>query len=244
MERLVNLLRDSKSAVAFTGAGVSTLSGIADFRGKNGLYTRKDIDAEKLFDIGYFHRDPSYYYMKSKDFIYNLEEKTPSIVHTELARLEEKGILKAVITQNIDLLHEKAGSKRIVEVHGSPLVHRCLSCGKTWDFEEIAGMVRRDVVPSCDACGGLVKPDITFFGEALPAAAVEEAIELSERADVMLVLGSSLTVQPAASFPVYALRNGGKLVIVNNMDTPLDYQAELTYSDLLEVFSYLHEHLN
>ncbi len=244
MERLVKLLRDSKSAVAFTGAGVSTLSGIADFRGKNGLYTRKDIDAGKLFDIGYFHRDPSYYYMKSKDFIYNLEEKTPSIVHTELARLEEKGILKAVITQNIDLLHQKAGSKRVVEVHGSPLVHRCLSCGKTRDFEEIAEMVQRDVVPSCDACGGKVKPDITFFGEALPAAAVEEAIELSERADVMLVLGSSLTVQPAASFPVYALRNGGKLVIVNNMDTPLDYQAELTYSDLLEVFTYLHEHLN
>lgn len=244
MERLVKLLRDSKSAVAFTGAGVSTLSGIADFRGKNGLYTRRDIDAGKLFDIGYFHRDPSYYYMKSKDFIYNLEEKTPSIVHTELARLEEMGILKAVITQNIDLLHEKAGSKRIVEVHGSPLTHRCLSCGKSWDFEEIAEMVRRDIVPSCDACGGLVKPDITFFGEALPAAAVEEAIELSEQADVMLVLGSSLTVQPAASFPVYSLQNGGKLVVVNNMDTPLDDRAELTYSDLLEVFSYLHGHLN
>ena len=244
MERLVHLLQNSTSAVAFTGAGVSTLSGIADFRGKNGLYTRKDIDAGKLFDVGYFHRDPSYYYMKSKDFIYNLEEKTPSLVHTELARMEAMGIVKAVITQNIDLLHQKAGSKRVIEVHGSPLVHRCLSCGKTWNFDEIAETVQRDVVPSCDACGGVVKPDITFFGEALPADAVEEAIELSEQADVMLVLGSSLTVQPAASFPVYALRNGGKLVIVNNMDTPLDGRAELTYSDLLEVFSFIHEHLH
>lgn len=243
MEHLIKLLKEAKSAVAFTGAGVSTLSGISDFRGKNGLYNRRDIDAGKLFDIGYFHRDPSYYYLKSKNFIYNLEAKTPSIVHTELARLEELGIVKAVITQNIDLLHQKGGSKRIIEVHGSPIVHHCLSCGKSWGYEEIASMVQQDIVPTCDVCGGKVKPDITFFGEALPGRAVEEAVELAEKADVMLVLGSSLTVQPAASFPVYTLRNGGKLVIVNDMDTPLDSSAELLFKDLKEVFTYIHENL-
>lgn len=243
MKRLVHLLKESKYCVAFTGAGVSTLSGIADFRGKNGLYTRIDIDAGKLFDVGYFHRDPSYYYTKSKNFIYNLEQKTPSIVHTELARLEEMGILKAVITQNIDLLHQKAGSKRVIEVHGSPVVHSCLSCGKNWGFEAIAEMVQKDVLPTCDDCGGKIKPEITFFGEALPAQAVEDAVDAAEKADCMLVLGSSLTVQPAASFPVYTLRNGGKVVIVNDMETPLDSSAEQRYDDLREVFSYLKKNL-
>lgn len=243
MEKLIALLKESRSCVAFTGAGVSTLSGISDFRGQNGLYTRTDIDANKLFDINHFRSDPSYYYLKAKDFIYNLEEKTPNIVHTELARLEKKGIVKAVITQNIDLLHQKGGSERVVEVHGSPIVHRCLSCGKTWSFDEIAAMVQKDIVPSCDECGGTVKPEITFFGEALPFRAVEEAVQLSEQADLMLVLGSSLTVQPAASFPVYTLRSGGKLVIVNNMETPLDDQAELLFSDLKEVFTYIRDHL-
>jgi NAD-dependent deacetylase len=241
MDQLINLLKQSRFCVAFTGAGASTLSGISDFRGENGLYTRTDIDANKIFDINYFRRDPSYYYSKTKDFIYNLEEKEPSIVHTELARLEKKGIVKAVITQNIDLLHQKGGSERVVEVHGSPLVHRCLSCGKTWSFDEIAAIVQKDIIPSCDECGGTIKPDITFFGEALPFRAVEEAVQLSEQADLMLVLGSSLTVQPAASFPVYTLRSGGKLVIVNNMETPLDDQAELCFSDLNEVFTYIRD---
>jgi NAD-dependent deacetylase len=244
MEELAEKIRQSSRCVAFTGAGVSTLAGIADFRGEKGLYRREDIDADRIFDIGYFKRDPSYYYLKSKDFIYGLEHKTPAVVHTELARLEEAGYIKAVITQNIDLLHQKAGSKHVVEVHGSPMVHRCLSCGKTWDFSEIAAMVQEDRVPACDACGGIVKPDITFFGEQLPAGALEEAFSLASSADLMLVLGSTLLVQPAASIPMYTVRNSGSLVIVNNMETPLDEYADLRYSDLEEVFIYLKEHLD
>ena len=243
MEHLCTLIKESSFCVAFTGAGVSTLSGIADFRGRKGLYRRKDIDADRIFEITYFKRDPAYYYLKSKDFIYNLSEKTPSIVHTELARMEELGYVKAVITQNIDLLHQKAGSKRVIEVHGTPEVHRCLSCGKTWSFEEIARTVQQDIVPFCDECGGIIKPDITFFGESLPPDAVEEAVELSTRADLMLVLGSSLVVQPAASFPIYTLQNGGKIVIVNYMETPLDGSAELICDDLEEVFTRLSEKL-
>jgi NAD-dependent deacetylase len=148
-----------------------------------------------------------------------------------------------VITQNIDLLHQKAGSKHVVEVHGSPRIHHCLKCGKSWTFQEIAEMVQQDIVPSCDSCGGVVKPDITFFGESLPPEAVDEAVNLASQADLMIVLGSSLVVQPAASFPMYTLRGGGKLVIVNNMETPLDSYADLTFTDLKEVFTYLHEHM-
>jgi len=243
MERLVELIKKSSSSIAFTGAGVSTLAGIMDFRGEKGLYKREDIDADRIFDLNAFMRDPSYYYSKTKDFIYGLENKIPAIVHTELARLEKAGYIKAVITQNIDLLHQKAGSKHVVEVHGSPMVHRCLSCGKTWDFKTIAAMVRSDRVPSCDDCGGIVKPDITFFGEQMPVAALKEAFDLASAADLILVLGSTLLVQPAASIPLYTLRNNGSVVIINNMETPLDQYAELRYDDLETVFSYLSEHL-
>ena len=131
---LTELLKNAKHAVVLTGAGISTLSGIPDFRGVGGLYQRKDIDAGKLFDIDYFRRDPSYYYKHSKDFLYNLDEKEPNVVHTALARLEEKGIIHAVITQNIDLLHQKAGSRKVLELHGSPKEHYCMKCGKSQCF--------------------------------------------------------------------------------------------------------------
>ena len=169
---LTELLEQAKHAVVLTGAGISTLSGIPDFRGAGGLYTRKDIDANKLFDLDYFMRDQRYYYEHSRDFLYNLDEKEPNIVHRTLARLEEKGIIHAVITQNIDLLHQKAGSHRVLELHGSPLFHHCLRCGKSWTFEEIAPRVRAGEVPVCDKCGGIVKPDIVFFGEGLPEYAL------------------------------------------------------------------------
>ena len=123
MKRFIELLRRSASPVVFTGAGISTLSGIRDFRGADGLYN--DPDADRIFDIGAFREDPSFYYTKTRDFIYNLEDKEPNIVHTELARWESRGWISAVITQNIDLLHQKAGSRRVIEIHGSPRVHRC-----------------------------------------------------------------------------------------------------------------------
>lgn len=239
MEKLVNALKKSEYCVVFTGAGVSTLSGIRDFRGKNGIY--KEEDAEKIFDIGYFRNNPNFYYQKSRDLIYNLDEKNPSIVHTELARLEKKGIVKTVITQNIDLLHQKGGSKNLIEVHGSPSVHRCVSCGWKMEYDEVCRIVGTGTYPVCRECGDDIKPDVVFFGEMLPEDAVEKAIEESAKADLMLVLGSTLVVQPAASFPVYTVRNGGKLVIVNNMETPLDSHAYLRYQDLTDVFTFISE---
>ena len=230
MNELLDAIEKSANLTAFTGAGVSTFSGIRDFRGKNGLYN--DEDADKIFDLNYFMRDPSFYYSKTKDFIYNIEEKNPGPVHKMLAGLESEHRIKTVITQNIDLLHQKAGSLDVIEVHGSPSTHRCLGCGKQFDFREIANLVQQDIVPSCPDCGGIIKPDITFFGEALPAHAIERAFDVAAESDLMLVLGSSLVVQPAASIPLQTVRSGGRIVIVNDMPTPLDDYAWKIFPDL------------
>ena len=238
IKKLLGLIQKAKHMVALTGAGVSTLSGIRDFRGKNGLYN--EMDAEKIFSIEYFEKDPSFYYKNAALFIYNVDEKQASIVHNVLGELENRGFLKALITQNIDLLHQKGGSKNVIEIHGSPKIHYCLRCpGIRVDFEEAAAAVREGKMPLCHKCGNALKPAITFFGESLPAQALKDAVTESQQADLMLVLGTSLTVHPAASMPNYTLRNGGKIVIVNNMPTPLDNMAEMRFDDLGEVFEEL-----
>ncbi|GHV80655.1 NAD-dependent protein deacetylase [Spirochaetia bacterium] len=257
--RLFERISAAKYFVTLTGAGVSTLSGIRDFRGKNGLYN--DQDAEKIFDIDYFHRDPSFYYKASADFIYNVNERSPSIVHKTLAALEQKGFLKSLITQNIDLLHQKGGSKRVIEIHGSPSVHYCLNCsnhsrveqlaaagpgvalpenaGDLMGYDEAAALVKAGELPHCKKCGHVLKPAITFFGEALPARALQAAESDASKADLMLVLGTTLTVYPAAAVPQITQRNGGDLVIVNNMETPMDDYAVMKFDDLAEVFEAL-----
>jgi len=232
--------------VALTGAGISTLSGIRDFRGKNGLYNDpKNLpDAEKMFNIDYFVQDPSLFYAKAGSFIYNIDEKEPSVVHTVLGELEQRGILKAVITQNIDMLHQKGGSKRVIEVHGSAQTHYCLRCaGVRMGFAEAAAIVREGKMPLCPKCGKVLKPAITFFGEALPVDALQQATHESQDADLMLVLGTSLTVHPAAGLPNYTLRSGGDIIIVNDMPTPLDRYALMRFDDLASVFEGLEKRL-
>jgi len=241
LESLKSLIEQSRYCVTFTGAGVSTLSGIRDFRGKNGLY--QDVNAEKIFDIEVFDEDPSFYYSTTRDFIYNLDEKEPSVVHRVLAALEKKGALKAVITQNIDLLHQKAGSQKVIEIHGTPQIHRCRACGWTMSFDEAAKIVRAGGIPRCAKCGDILKPEITFFGENLPMQALREARAEATAADLMLVLGSSLLVYPAASLPQYTLEHGGQIVIVNNMPTHLDSRAILCFDELADVFEYLEAQL-
>ncbi len=236
MERLVEMIRGSQCAAAFTGAGVSTLCGIPDFRGPQGLYRLPG--AERMFDIDCFRADPSLYYRGSRELVYGTRDIRPGPVHHALARLEGAGLLGGVITQNIDMLHQKAGSTVVFEVHGSGATHRCIGCGRTRTFDEICAMLESapddGFVPTCDGCGGAYKPDITFFGEPLPRDALEGAVDLAERVDLMLVLGSSLTVQPAASIPLETVRNGGRLVIVNAQPTPLDRLAVLKFADLSE----------
>lgn len=238
IESLAEMIKGAAHCVVFSGAGVSTLSGIRDFRGKNGLYTTS-ADTEKMFDIDVFYRDPSVYYSLAKDFVYNLEEKQPCVVHTVLARLEELGYVKAVITQNIDLLHQKAGSKNVIEVHGSPSIHYCPKCGTKRGFDEVAAVVRSGDIPRCPSCGVALKPAITFFGESLPPDALRAAEREASSADVLLVLGSSLVVYPAAALPDLTLRAGGRVVIVNNQPTRVDAYACLRFDDLGSVFDAL-----
>jgi len=237
INNLWELINASKHCIAFTGAGVSTLSGIRDFRGKNGLYTT--VDASRMFDIDLFFQDPSVYYRMAKDFIYNLNEKEPSVVHRVLAALERQNLIQAVITQNIDLLHEKAGSKNVIELHGSPAVHFCPSCGYKTDFESVTRIVQSGELPLCPECKRVLKPEIVFFGENLPKDAFKRATHEAENTDLMLVLGSSLVVYPAASIPSITFRSGGKLVIVNDQPTDMDRHACMHFIDLGKTFDTL-----
>ena len=221
MEKLIEALKTSPCTVAMTGAGVSTLCGIPDFRGPQGLY--KQPDAERIFDIDWFDRDPSIYYRGARELVYGLRQFQPGPVHLALKHLEDMGKLAGIVTQNIDMLHQKAGSS---------VYHHCRRCGDEKTFEEICAMLDAGAeVPRC-ACGGPYKPDITFFGEMLPEKAFAAAQELAIRAKVMLVLGTSLTVFPAAGLPRLTLQAGGKVFIVNGQATALDDYAVARYDDL------------
>ena len=231
MEKLVEALRGASRAGCLTGAGVSTLCGIPDFRGPQGLYRQKD--AERIFDIDWFDRDPSIYYRGCAELVYGLDRFSPGPVHKALRHLEELGILRGIATQNIDMLHQKAGSTNVYEVHGSPILHHCRSCGAERTFDEVLAMLRAEPgkVPRC-ACGGAFKPDITFFGEALPEEAFTAAQSLAAGSDVFLVLGTSLTVFPAAGLPRLALQGGAKVFVVNAQPTSLDPYAAGVFRDL------------
>ncbi len=237
MPELLDRIRKAKRCVALTGAGVSTLSGIPDFRGPQGLYRQSGIDPDRIFDLRAFMRDPSYFYAHAGKLFYPATPPRPSAVHLALARLEAEGLLRAVITQNIDCLHQAAGSRRVLELHGSPQRHACLDCGATYAFADIASRVQGGVIPRCDACGGVIKPGIVFFGEMLPEDTLAEAEAEAASADLMLALGTSLTVYPAAALPEVTLRAGGDLIIVNAAPTHLDESAILLGRDLLAAFA-------
>jgi len=230
LDAIIAKILSAKRLGVLTGAGVSTLCGIPDFRGPQGLY--RQPDAERIFDIDWFDRDPSIYYNGCRELVYGLEAYEPGPVHLALKKLEDMGILAGIATQNIDMLHQKAGSSNVYEVHGSPLVHHCRSCGRRRSFEEICAMLKGGAsVARCD-CGGVYKPDITFFGESLPEAAFAAAQELAIKADVFLVLGTSLTVLPAGRLPCLTLQAGGEIIVVNAQETSLDGAAYGCFDDL------------
>ncbi len=240
MSELAKLMEDAGSVAVFSGAGVSTLCGIPDFRGPQGIY--QHVDPDRIFGLDQFRCDPGYYYEHARDFIYTFQDRQPGIVHTVCADLESTGLIRGVITQNIDMLHQKAGSRNVVEIHGSPEMHTCLQCGRQTAFSVVAPVVQAGALPRCDACGAVVKPDITFFGEMLPVGALEEAFALAASVDLLLILGSSLVVQPAASVPLATLENGGCLAIVNLGATPLDSHATGCWDDLETEFLALARH--
>ncbi len=239
---LYDLLCSSPSTVVFTGAGVSTASGIRDFRGPNGIYRDKlgKYTVEELFGIELFDQDPTLFYQWAKGFVYDLHAFKPNIVHHVLAKLEERGLVQSIITQNIDRLHTLAGSRSVYELHGSAQWHTCRSCQHRLAYEEVLPLVHAATdYPRCPRCGGVLKPDITFYGEALPEEAFQKSLEACQNADLCLVLGSSLTVTPAAYLPREAYNFGARLVIVNGTPTPLDRCALLRFNDLVATFTEL-----
>lgn len=240
-KRLVELMDESRFMTVFTGAGVSTLSGIPDFRGKHGVYTDpwNGMDVEDIISLDFFAKRPEVFYAWAKDVWYHLEDYEPNVVHRTLASLERRGILKSLYTQNIDMLHQRAGSRNVYEVHGSPEHHHCTRCHAVFDYAYVAPIVRAGRVPICPKCGGVIKPDIVFYGESLDENVLSSAFMDFSRTDLCLVLGSSLVVQPAASFPVIARSNGAKVVIVNAQPTDQDRFATLHFDDLGQTFDAL-----
>lgn len=219
---LAQLISEAQPCVVLTGAGVSTESGIPDFRSASGLWA--EVDPMEVASIQAFRRDPARVWSWYAPRIEMLTGAEPNQAHQALAALERAGLVLAVITQNIDLLHERAGSRDVVEVHGSIRTSSCLSCGTRLSLAEVE---RRLPVPDCPSCGAVLKPDVVFFGEVLPEAAMDRATELARAAGLLLVVGSSLEVWPVAGLPQETLAAGGRLAIVNRGTTPYDREAAL-----------------
>jgi NAD-dependent deacetylase len=223
-EQLAALLRESKCTVALTGAGISVPSGIPDFRtpGK-GLWEK--VDPMEVAHIDAFRRDPGRFWSFYRPRFQMLGDIEPNPAHAALAEFERRGLLEAVITQNIDMLHFKAGSERVIEVHGSIRTSSCPQCGGRFAIAEVEELFGPDGVPECSSCAVAVKPDVVLFGELLPVEAMAEAEDLASRADLMLCVGSSLEVYPVAGLPSVTLGRGGKLAIVTKGPTPYDGDA-------------------
>ena len=222
---LAELIRGRQPCVVFTGAGVSTESGIPDFRSPTGLWAR--FDPLEYGSIDAFRRDPLKVWSFYKPRVAMLTEAEPNAAHLALAELEQHGLVQAVVTQNIDLLHERAGSREVVEVHGSIRTATCPGCGSRYELDRVLELLAEADAPACPACGEVVKPDVVFFGEQLPAAAIDRAFELARGAGLMLIVGSALEVYPIASLPEETLAAGGRVAIVNRGRTAYDRRASL-----------------
>ena len=236
IQALQSMIEQSDNIVFFGGAGVSTESGIPDFRSRDGLYNQKyKFPPESIISHTFFVRRPEEFYEFYRDRMLALEAK-PNAAHIFLARLEAAGKLKAVVTQNIDGLPQAAGSKNVFELHGS--VHRnyCMRCGRFYDAEYIK---ESSGIPRC-ACGGIIKPDVVLYEEGLDARVVEGAVSAISSADMLIVGGTSLVVYPAAGFIEYF--RGKRLVVINKSPTPADARAQLVINDgIAKVFSQLTE---
>jgi len=226
VERLAELIRGSHCTVALTGAGISVPSGIPDFRSPGtGLWEK--VDPMEVAHIDVFRRDPQRFWNFYRPRFGMLSDKRPNGAHAALAELEARGLLDAVVTQNIDRLHHKAGSRRVIEVHGTIETSSCLDCGASYTLELVEGLFDPDGVARCSGCGGAVKPDVVLFGELLPERAMDEAAALAARAELLLCVGSSLEVYPVAGLPSLTRSSGGRVAIVTKGPTPYDGDADV-----------------
>ena len=231
IEKFKQLINESNNIVFFGGAGVSTESGIPDFRSKDGLYNQKyKYPPETILSHSFFMENTSEFYKFYKEKMNSLKYE-PNITHFKLAKLEEKGKLKAIITQNIDGLHQKAGSKNVYELHGSVLRNYCMKCQKFYNAEDV---FYSNDIPKCN-CGGIIKPDVVLYEEGLDEETLENSIRAIQNADLLVIGGTSLTVYPASGLINYF--KGRNLVLINKDATPYDKMADLVINEKLgEVF--------
>ena len=234
IQKLKQWIEESNRIVVFTGAGVSTESGIPDFRSVDGLYSQKfEYPPETIISHSFYERNPEYFFRFYREKMLPLGFE-PNIAHNMFARWEQQGKLLAVVTQNIDGLHQKAGSKRVYELHGSVLRNYCTRCGKSHSAEFVKDSTG---VPRCE-CGGIVKPDVVLYEESLNQETIEKSVSAIHRADLLIVAGTSLTVYPAAGLINYY--QGNRLVLINRDATPYDRHADLVFHESLgSVFSQL-----
>lgn len=226
VRRLAELVRGSARTVALTGAGISVPSGIPDFRTpETGLWA--NVDPMEVAHIEVFERDPARFWSYYRPRFQSLGDKLPNAAHEALAELERRGMLEAVVTQNIDRLHRAAGSREVIEVHGSIDSSTCRDCGESFGLAAVEELFDQRGVALCSSCGGAVKPDVVLFGELLDEARMARAAELAEAAELMICVGSSLAVHPVAGLPRLTLEAGGRLAIVTKGETPYDGLAEL-----------------
>ena len=229
-EQIKEAVYSSKNVVFFGGAGVSTASGIPDFRSADGIYSRRGVvPPEVILSHTFFVEHTADFYRFYRDkMIY--PDARPNACHTALARLEKEGIVKAVVTQNIDNLHQEAGSKTVYELHGSVYRNRCTRCGKKFGLDAV---MQSEGVPRCDKCGGIIKPDVVLYEEQLDPECIQGACRAIANADVLIIGGTSLTVYPAASFINYF--SGSSLILINKTPTSADKLADIViHGDIAE----------
>ena len=230
IEQLADMIRTHRRIVFFGGAGVSTESRIPDFRGKDGLYRQKTAlpwSPEEMLSHHFYEEHPVEFYTLYKEREGMMLTAMPNRAHYALAKLERMGKLSAIVTQNIDGLHQKAGSGQVLELHGSVLRNICQRCGKVYDMEEFLALA--DPIPHCPSCGGVLKPDVVLYEESLDGYVISEAVDAISRADMLIIGGTSLVVYPAAGFIDYF--RGDALVLINRDPTPRDKACTLVFRE-------------
>ena len=235
-----DILRSSKSAVVLSGAGISTASGIPDFRSTDGGLW-EIYDPFEVASLASFRYNPERFFDWMHPLAMNMSVAQPNIAHYGLARLEQAGWIKTIITQNIDALHQRAGSHHVIEIHGSMQALTCVRCYTQYPSAQfLPDYLEKKQIPYCPACGGVLKPNLVLFGEQLPSQAWLEAVQASKTCDAMIVIGSSLEVLPVAGLPMRAVENGAHLILINRNPTYIDVRADVVFNDdLTEIIPHL-----